>query len=40
MITCKQLIDEAFVEICFTGEVGELYGAKVSYSLDVNAYQS
>lgn len=39
MITCKQLLDDAFVEIRFARESGNLYGAKVSYSLDGKEYR-
>lgn len=34
MITCRQLINEAFVEIRFAKEVDALHGAKVSFSTD------
>ena len=39
MFSCKQLINDAFVEIRFAREVKNLYGAKVSYSLDGKTYQ-
>jgi hypothetical protein len=39
MITCKQLIDDAFVEIRFAPKAGNLNGAKVTYSLDGKSYR-
>jgi hypothetical protein len=39
MIICKQLVDDAFIEIHFADEAGDLHGAKVTYSLDGQSYQ-
>lgn len=37
MITCRQLLDEGFVEIAFASESGTLYGARLTYSTDGGA---
>jgi len=39
-LTCRQLINEGFVEIRFAHGIGELCGAKLSYSLDAGATYS
>ncbi len=40
MITCEQYIDDAFVELRFAPEAGDLNGAKMTYSLDGKSYRS